>query len=112
MTFSYALYPTAHSLLNAPIFQLQYIHLTAYSKPTVCLHWIQIDGSKHYIEAVDVFSGCSAGGYMTTRMLIAYPDLFAAAMINCPALDVADARGGETPTDAELASIKNSDTAI
>ncbi len=31
---------------------------------------------------------------------------------NCPALDVADARGGETPTDAELASIKNSDTAI
>ena len=57
-------------------------------------------------------SGCSAGGYMTTRMLIAYPDLFAAAMINCPALDVADARGGETPTDAELASIKNSDTAI
>ena len=56
MTFSYALYPTAHSLLNAPIFQLQYIHLTAYSKTTVCLHWIQIDGSKHYIEAVDVFS--------------------------------------------------------
>ena len=56
MTFSYALYPTAHSLLNAPIFQLQYIHLTAYSKPTGCLHWIQIDGSKHYIEAVDVFS--------------------------------------------------------
>lgn len=55
MTFSYALYPTAHSLLNAPIFQLQYIHLTAYSKPTVCLHWIQIDGSKHYIEAVARF---------------------------------------------------------
>lgn len=57
-------------------------------------------------------SGCSAGGYMTTRMLIAYPDLFAAAMINCPALDVASARGGETPTDEELASLKNSSTAI
>lgn len=57
-------------------------------------------------------SGCSAGGYMTTRMLIAYPDLFASAMINCPALDVASLRGGETPTDEELASLKNSDTAI
>ena len=32
----------------------------------------------------------------------AYPDLFAAAMINCPALDVADARGGETPTDDRI----------
>lgn len=57
-------------------------------------------------------SGCSAGGYMTTRMIIAYPDLFAAAMINCPAYSVADDRGGETPTDEELASIKDSDTAI
>lgn len=57
-------------------------------------------------------SGCSAGGYMTTRMLIAYPELFAAAMINCPALDVADARGGETPTDAELKTLRDSKTAI
>ena len=59
-----------------------------------------------------VVSGCSAGGYMTTRMLIAHPNMFAAAMINCPALDVASARGGETPTDEELASIKASNTAI
>ena len=65
-----------------------------------------IDPEKVYV------SGCSAGGYMTTRMLIAYPNLFNAAMINCPALDVADARGGETPTDAELASLRDSDTAI
>ena len=65
-----------------------------------------IDANKVYV------SGCSAGGYMTTRMIIAYPDLFKAAMINCPALDVADKRGGETPTDEELASIKNSKTAI
>ena len=57
-------------------------------------------------------SGCSAGGYMTTRMLIKYPNLFKAAMINCPALDVATKRGGETPTDEELASLKNSPTAI
>ncbi len=57
-------------------------------------------------------SGCSAGGYMTTRMIINYPDLFDAAMINCPALDVADARGGETPTDDELESIRHSRTAI
>ena len=49
---------------------------------------------------------------MTTRMLIKYPNLFKAAMINCPALDVATKRGGETPTDEELASLKNSPTAI
>lgn len=65
-----------------------------------------IDPDKVYV------SGCSAGGYMTTRMLIAYPDLFKAAMINCPALNVATDRGGQTPTDEELASLKNSDTAI
>ncbi len=57
-------------------------------------------------------SGCSAGGYMTTRMIIKYPDLFDAAMINCPALDVADGRGGETPTDDELETIRASRTAI
>lgn len=53
-------------------------------------------------------SGCSAGGYMTSRMLIAHPELFAAAMINCPAYSVADDRGGETPTDEELKAIKDS----
>lgn len=62
-------------------------------------------------------SGCSAGGFMTTRMIIKYPDLFAAAAINCPALDIANLRAGEgvtdaTPTDEELASIKDSRTAI
>ncbi len=59
-----------------------------------------------------VLAGCSAGGYMSTRMIIKYPNLFTAAMINCPALDVADERGGETPTDEELSSIRNSRTAI
>ena len=59
-----------------------------------------------------VLSGCSAGGYMSTRMIIAYPDLFSAALINCPALDVADARGGQTPTDDELETIRASRTAI
>ncbi len=53
-------------------------------------------------------SGCSAGGYMTSRMIIAHPDLFCAAMINCPAYDVASDRGGETPTDEELTAIKDS----
>ncbi len=52
-------------------------------------------------------AGCSAGGYMTSRMLIAHPELFAAAMINCPAFDVASDRGGETPTDEELKAIKD-----
>lgn len=53
-----------------------------------------------------IVSGCSAGGYMTSRMLIAHPELFAAAIINCPALNVADDRGGETPTDEELQQIR------
>lgn len=53
-------------------------------------------------------AGCSAGGYMTSRMLIAHPELFAAAVINCPAYDVASDRGGETPTDEELKAIKDS----
>ncbi len=60
-------------------------------------------------------SGCSAGGFMTTRMLIAYPELFKAAMINCPALDIADLRAGAegcTPTDAELKTLLDSETAI
>ncbi|MDD6675442.1 MAG: prolyl oligopeptidase family serine peptidase [Lactimicrobium massiliense] len=83
-----------------------------------------IDANEMYV------AGCSAGGYMTTRMLIAYPDLFKAAMINCPALDLASARNitsgtvtqdvlnqaasvtGGTPSDAELARLKNSRTAI
>ncbi|MBQ6987075.1 MAG: prolyl oligopeptidase family serine peptidase [Oscillibacter sp.] len=57
-------------------------------------------------------SGCSAGGYMTTRMIIAHPELFKAAMINCPAYDVATARGGETPTDEELQAVKDSGVAV
>lgn len=57
-------------------------------------------------------SGCSAGGYMTSRMLIAHPSLFAAAIINCPAYDVASDRGGETPTDEELAKIKESNVPV
>ncbi|MDO4467835.1 MAG: prolyl oligopeptidase family serine peptidase [Bacillota bacterium] len=69
----------------------------------------KIDASKIYV------SGCSAGGFMTTRMVIAYPDLFKAAMINCPALDVANARSeteDATPTDEEIASLKDSKTKI
>ena len=53
-----------------------------------------------------VVTGCSAGGYMSTRMIIAHPELFAVAMINCPALDVASDRGGETPTDDELRAVR------
>ena len=68
-----------------------------------------IDPSQVYV------SGCSAGGFMTTRMIIEYPDLFKAAMINCPALDMADTRAGfegATPTDEELKTLKDSNTAI
>lgn len=62
--------------------------------------------------AKTIVSGCSAGGYMSTRMIIAYPDLFKAAIINCPAYDVASDRGGETPTDEELAAVKEAGVPI
>ena len=68
-----------------------------------------IDPEKIYV------SGCSAGGFMTTRMVIAYPELFKAAMINCPALDIADLRAGvegATPTDDELAVLRDAKTKI
>ena len=100
-------------------------HVMSFQAPDTW-YYAQKDGllEKAYNEIQDVISkkgidpkkvyvsGCSAGGYMTTRMLIKYPNLFKAAMINCPALDVATKRGGETPTDEELASLKNSPTAI
>ena len=60
-------------------------------------------------------AGISAGGFMTVRMVLAYPDLFRAAMVTCPALDAANARSRTTDanlTDEELAQLKNSDTAI
>lgn len=72
-------------------------HVMAFQAPDTW-YYAQNDGllEKAYNEIYEVIkaknidpdkvfvSGCSAGGYMTTRMLIAYPDLFAAAMINCP----------------------------
>ena len=89
-------------------------HVMSFQAPDTW-YYAQKDGllEKAYNEIQDVISkkginpkkvyvsGCSAGGYMTTRMLIKYPNLFKAAMINCPALDVATKRGGETPTDEE-----------
>ncbi len=60
-------------------------------------------------------SGASAGGFMSVRMIIAYPDLFKAAMINCPALDAANARSESEdaiPTDEELAKLKDAKTRI
>lgn len=49
--------------------------------------------------------GCSAGGYMTLRMAIENPNLFAAVIANCPAINVAPERGGIATTQAEIESI-------
>ncbi|MEV4773483.1 prolyl oligopeptidase family serine peptidase [Micromonospora humida] len=49
--------------------------------------------------------GCSNGGYMSLKMTVAYPDLFAASV---PICGVVEPLGGEGPplvTDAELAAI-------
>lgn len=81
-----------------------------------CYNEIQKVIKDNGIDADEVYlSGCSAGGFMSTRMIIAYPDLFKAAMINCPALDAANARSETTdacPTDEELAKLKDAKTAI
>ncbi len=53
-----------------------------------------------------VVAGCSSGGYMATEMIIKYPDLFASAIIACPALSV------NNVTDEDLESMKKSKTAI
>lgn len=81
-----------------------------------CYNEIQQVIKDNNINPDEVYlSGCSAGGFMSTRMIIAYPDLFKAAMINCPALDAANARS-ETddacPTDEDLATLKDAKTAI
>ncbi len=81
-----------------------------------CYKEIQKVISDNNIDPKEVYlAGCSAGGFMSTRMIIAYPDLFKSAMISCPALDAANARS-ETDdanvTDEEIKSMKDSKTAI
>lgn len=51
--------------------------------------------------------GASAGGYMATRMLIEYPQIFAAVNVSAPALDKAEVVSGIHTTEAELLSIKD-----
>lgn len=81
-----------------------------------CYNEIQKVITDNGINPEEVYlSGCSAGGFMSTRMIIAYPDLFKAAMINCPALDAANTRSetdNATPTDDELKKLIDSKTAI
>lgn len=79
---------------------------TTYQEIQKVIKQYHIDTNRVYV------AGCSAGGYMTTRMIIEYPDLFAAANIICPALDVATERGGQTPTDEELMTLKDANTKI
>lgn len=81
-----------------------------------CYNEIQKVIKDNDIDPNEVYlSGCSAGGFMCTRMIIAYPDLFKAAMINCPALDAANARSESDdacPTDDELKKLRDAKTAI
>lgn len=61
----------------------------------VALHADRIDANRIYI------GGCSNGGFMTMRMIIDYPDFFAAAYPVCEALY------DETITDENIQSIKD-----
>lgn len=58
-----------------------------------------IDSNRIYVY------GCSAGGYMTTRMAIANPTLFAAVVPTCAAVNVALSRGGVETTEAEIKTL-------
>ena len=78
----------------------------AYDEIQAVIKQTKADKNRIYV------AGCSAGGYMTSRMIMAYPALFAAANINCPAYDVATERGGETPTDEELLKLVSAKTKI
>ncbi|MFV0393294.1 MAG: prolyl oligopeptidase family serine peptidase [Coprobacillaceae bacterium] len=49
--------------------------------------------------------GCSAGGYMTTRMAIENPELFAAVVPTCAAVNVAPIRGGVETTAEEIETL-------
>lgn len=61
-----------------------------------------IDTSRIYVY------GCSAGGYMSLDMVVHNPDLFAAAVVTCPAIDQKNINTygqGREITDDELRSI-------
>lgn len=83
---------------------------------SVCEREIRQVMEENDIDADEVYlAGCSAGGFMSVRMIIAFPDLFKAAMITCPALDAANARSGSDdaiPTDEELRKLLLSRTGI
>lgn len=51
--------------------------------------------------------GASAGGYMAIRMLIEYPQLFAAVNVSAPALDKAEKESGIHTSKEELLKIKD-----
>jgi len=51
--------------------------------------------------------GASAGGYMSFRMIIEYPDYFAAFSTSAAALDKAAISGGVTTTAQDLMKIRN-----
>ena len=82
----------------------------------ICHREIMNEVRKNGIDPDEVYlAGISAGGFMSVRMIIAYPDMFRSAMITCPALDAANARSGSTdaiPTDEELKKLLQSKTGI
>ncbi|WP_373777954.1 PHB depolymerase family esterase [Glaesserella sp.] len=64
--------------------------------------------AEHAIDPERIYLfGASAGGYMALRMLIEYPNLFAAANVSAPALDRAVVAGGQPTTAEDLQKIKH-----
>ncbi|WP_431918962.1 prolyl oligopeptidase family serine peptidase [Micromonospora wenchangensis] len=50
--------------------------------------------------------GCSNGGYMSLKMTVAYPDLFAASVPICGVVEPLGGGGPPLVTDAELAAVR------
>lgn len=67
---------------------------------TYCLE-NNIDTNRIYVY------GASAGGYMTIRMAVTYPEMFAAVVPICPALNVAVNSGGVETTEADIKTLIN-----
>lgn len=57
-----------------------------------------------------IVTGCSMGGYMSTKMMMKYPDLFSVALLACP--DTNMRRVEPVPTDDDLKAIAETGTKV
>ncbi len=75
---------------------------------TQAANMIKTFAKTHNVDTSRIYVfGCSAGGYMTTHMAINNPHMFAAVVPTCPAISVAEKRGGVATTDDQIKSLSS-----